>query len=235
MRLKEIIINFFQDKKNLVIVAIIILIIIAIVFAILSFRKSSQNTSGVFDLKTFKGEIITDNVKIPDTTSISSNVGEIVLRGEYNTELQPKTETKQVFITNAKFTLKEAYNVAVLEVVKWAPDQKLVFIKSNGAIGLDGRSSSWQLVYSSAKKKATYEIIIADNQIVSTKEINSKLTGFDLPSNWYDSYDAIASLRVLPQFSNGTISAISFYYSNAEKSWAYALANDDKTTSMWVK
>lgn len=213
----------------------IILIILAIIFAILLFRKNSQSTNSVFDLKTFKGEIITDNVKIPDTTSINSNEGEIIPRGEYNIKLQPKTETEQAFITNAKFTLKEAYNTAVIEAVKWAPDQKLVFIKTNGAIGLDGRASSWQLVYSSAEKRKAYEIIVADNQIVSAKEISSRVTGFDLPNNWYDSYDAIASLRVLPQFGNSSISALSFYYSSAEKSWAYGLANGDKTTAMWVK
>jgi hypothetical protein len=158
----------------------------------------------------------------------------VVPRGEYNIKLQPQSEVDTAVITKAKLTLKEAYNLSIAEAVKWSNDAKLVFIKSNGALGLDGKASSWQLVYGSAIKKAGFEIIMAENQIVSAKEIISESSGFDLPVNWYDSYDAIATLN-LPQFSQDTISAISFYYSGANQSWAYGLANGEKTTSMWVQ
>jgi len=227
--------NYIKDKKNLAITILALLIIIALIFAWFLFRKNKQNETGGTNLKNFKGQIINDTIKIPDTVSVDSNEGEIVPRGEYNVKLQPQSESDQVVISKAKLTLKEAYNMAVVEAAKWSDDQKLVFIKSNGAIGLDGRSSSWQLVYGSAKKNLTYEIIISSDQIVSAKEINSVVKGFDLPVNWYDSYEAIASLRNLPQFSNDTISAISFYYSGAEASWVYGIADGNKTTAMWVK
>jgi len=230
-------IDYFKDKKNLIIAGIVILIIAVIVLAIFLFRKSGPSNMSIFDLKTFKGQIIDDVIKIPDTTSITNTEGEFVPRGEYNIKIRPQSEREEVYISKAKLTLKMAYDFVTPEVVKWADDQKLVFIKSNGALGLDGRSSSWRLVYTSKQKNMAYEVIISSDKIVSAKEINSVISGFDLPNNWYDSYEAIASLRNLSQFTDDTVSAISFYYSISEKSWAYGLAtdNDKKTTSMWVK
>jgi hypothetical protein len=225
--------NYFKNKKNILIAVIIFIIIVVIILIVLAVKKNPSSLL-TFDSKTFKGQIINDNIQIPNTTSVASNEGEIVPRGEYNIKLQPQSETDTAVITKAKLTLKESYNLSVVEANKWSNDAKLVFIKSNGALGLDGRSSSWQLVYGSAIKRAGYEIIIVENQIVSAKEILSESSGFDLPVNWYDSYEAIAALN-LPQFSQDTISALSFYYSSANKSWAYGLANGEKTTSMWVQ
>jgi len=227
--------NYFKDKNNILIVAIILVILIIIVFIILAFQKKQPSGQPVFDSKTFKGQIIDDTIKIPNTTGITSNEGEIVPRGEFDIKLQPQSEGETVYITKAKLTLKESYNLSQIEAAKWSSDAKLVFIKSNGALGLDGKASSWQLVFGSALKKKGYEIIVVENQIVSAKEIISESSGFDLPINWYDSYDAIGTLRNLPQFKDGTISALSFYYSNANKSWAYGLATGEKTTAMWVK
>lgn len=226
--------NYLKDKKNLVIIGLIILIIVFIIFVIL-LSKNNQTNNDLGASKNFKGQIINDVVKIPETISINSNEGEIVPRGDYEIKIKPQTESEQVLITKAKFTLKEAYNKALPEVTKWSADQKLVFIKSNGALGLDGRSSSWQLVYNSPSLRRDYEIVIIEDQIVSQKELTSNVSGAEPPTNWYDSYEAIASLVTLPQFSDGTISALSFYYSNTDNSWAYGLANGDKTTSMWVK
>lgn len=227
--------NYFNDKKNIIIAVIVFLIMAVIIFAIFLFKGSDKHGDKVINSQTFRGQIIDDVVKLPNTVIVNSNEGEIVPRGEYNIKLQPQSESEQALITKAKFTLKESYSLAVLEAVKWSDDQKLVFIKSIGAIGLDGRSSSWQLVFASEKKNKNYEIIILEDKIVSLKELNSAISGYDLPINWYDSYEAIVSLRTLPQFSTSTISALSFYYSIPEASWAYGLANDEKTTSMWVK
>ncbi len=227
--------DYFKDKKNIAIAVIAVLIIVTIILVILSFRNNNQVKTGVIDLKNFKGQIIDDVIKIPNTTVISNTEGEVVPRGEYNIKLQPQFETEQAYILKAKLTLKEAYGVSDVAAIKWASDSKLVFIKSNGALGLDGRSSSWQIVFSSPQNKRAYEVIISGDQIVSAKEVDSLISGFDLPVNWYDSYEAIASLRTAPQFASDTISAISFYYSGAEKSWAYGVADGDKTTAMWVK
>lgn len=226
--------NYFKDKKNLVIISLIILILAVIILMSFLFRNN-QPVINLNGGKNFKGQVIDDVVKIPETTGINNNEGEIVPRGEYEIKIQPQTENEQVLITKAKLTLKEAYNQATPEVVKWSADQKLVFIKSNGALGLDGRSSSWQLVYNSQQLDKNYEVIIIEDQLVSLKELSSNISGFDLPTNWYDSYEAIASLRTLPQFAPETISALSFYYSSADNSWAYGIAVGEKTTSMWVK
>lgn len=227
--------NYFKDKKNIAILGIIILIIAVIVLAIFLFRDNNKNKVNVPDIKNFKGRIIIDSLKAPNTLSVSDNEGELVLRGEYEVKLQPQSETEEVYIPNAKLTLKEAYASVNAEATNWSSDAKLVFIKSNGALGLDGRSSSWQLIYASAKKDKNYELIIFEDKIVASKEIDSKVSGFEIPANWYDSHEAIASLQTLPQFGTSTVSAISFYYSGAQQSWAYGLANGDKTTSMWVK
>ena len=227
--------NYLKDKKNIAILTMIILIIVVVIFVIISFKKNTSPEINSLVPKNFKGQVIDDNIKIPNTTVISKTEGEIVPRGEYNIKLQPQSESEQAYILKAKLTLKEAYSVADVAAVKWADDSKLVFIKSNGALGLEGRSSSWQIVFSSPQNKRAYEVIISSDQIVSEKEVDSLISGYDLPVNWYDSYEAIASLRTDPQFAEGTISAISFYYSSAEDSWAYGLANGDKTTAMWVK
>jgi hypothetical protein len=120
---------------------------------------------------------------------------------------------------------------------QWSADSKLIFIRSLGALGLDGKSSAWQIVCGSQEKKKGLEIIIQADKIISQKEITAETYGFDLPQNWYDSNEAIASLQNLVQFYNDTISSISFYYSSAGDSWAYGLATGqaEKTTSMWVK
>jgi hypothetical protein len=227
--------NYFKDKKNIAILTLIILIILVTIFVIISFKKNTKSEVNNLVPKNFKGQVIDDNIHIPNTTVISNTDGEVVPRGEYSVKLQPQSETEQAYVLKAKLTLKEAYGLADIAAIKWAGDSKLVFIKSNGALGLDGRSSSWQIVFSSDQNKRAYEVIISADQIVSAKEVDSLIDGFDLPANWYDSYEAIASLRIDPQFAGDTISAISFYYSGAEKSWAYGIASGDKTTAMWVK
>ena len=228
--------TFFKNKKNLLIIALAVLLL-AIAFLIFRAFRGGISLNGNNNQKTFQGKVILDQVKVPDTSKVSANSGEDIPKGEYNVKLQPKSEQDIVVITNAKLTLKDSYNLAVVNVANWASDQKLVFIKSNGAIGLDGKASSWQLVFNSAKKKKNYEVIIVEDKIFSEKEISSNAKGYDLPNNWYDDYDAIATFRNLPQFSEDTMSSISFYYDMSAKSWAYGLATDNNTkvTAMWVK
>jgi hypothetical protein len=227
-----------KNKKNLLIMTLGVLVLVVIILIIFAFKNSfpginkSANTP-----QGFRGQIINDEVKIPITTTISPNAGEVVERGEYNIKLQPQSEQDKVIILKAKISLKGAYVLAKPNADIWAKDNKLVFIKSNGALGLDGAASSWQLVFDSLSKKRNYEIIIEADKIISEKEINSNAKGFDLPNNWYDDSEAIATFMHLPQFTQDTMSSISFYYNQTAKSWAYGLATDNgnKTTSMWVK
>lgn len=226
--------NHFKDKKNIFIIAIILIILVVVVFIVLAFKENQPSEKSEVDLKTFKGQIINDEIKIPNTTSITTNEGEVVSRGEFDIKLQPQSESEAAYISKAKLTLKDAYSLSQSEATSWASDAKLIFIKSNGALGIDGKASSWQIIYGSAQKKRGQEIIVAENNIISAKEISTESYGYDLPINWYDSSDAISSLQ-LPQFKDETISAISFYYSSANDSWAYGLANGTQTTAMWVK
>ncbi len=229
--------NYFKNKKIILFLLALILILVIIIFIFKIFKSKIATPNEIINSQKFQGQIINDTVKIPDTTSIGPNEGEVVPRGEYNIKIQPQSEGDKVIVTKASLTLKEAYYLAKDVATNWAKDQKLVFIKSNGALNLEGQSSSWQLIFASTQKNTDYEIITEADKIVSEKEIVADSKGFDLPINWYDSNEAIASLSNLPQFSSNTISAISFYYSQTAGSWSYGLATDNgrKTTSMWVK
>lgn len=225
-----------NKRLTLVLVIIIVFILIAALVFFLVSRKNILDFSDYFS-STFKGQIIEDSPVLPDTSVIAVNEGEFIPRGEYNIKLRPQSERDQVLIPKALLTLKESYGLAAPNIEQWAPDSKLIFIRSLGALGLDGKSSAWQIVCGSAAKKQGLEIIIQADKIISQKEIIVETSGFDLPQNWYDSNEAIASLQNLVQFYNDTISSISFYYSSAGASWAYGLATGQagKTTSMWVK
>ena len=188
-------INYLKDKKNIAILFIVLLILVVIVLIFISIRGGNLNLNKQPQNIGFRGWIIDDAITIPDTTSITSNEGEIVPRGKYNIKIQPQSEVEQVYVVKAKLTLKEAYSLAQVPANNWASDRKLIFIKSNGAIDLKGLSSSWQLVFGSKQKNSGYEIIIQEDKIVSQKEIESKLSGFDLPLNWYDDNEAITTIE----------------------------------------
>ncbi|MFA5000347.1 MAG: hypothetical protein WC545_03235 [Patescibacteria group bacterium] len=191
--------------------------------------------------KGFKGLVIEDNLVLPDTSQISVNDGEFISPGEYGVKLRPQSEQEEVFIPRAVLTLKQAYQLSEAAAREWSPDAALIFIKSLGALGLDGKASAWQLVFGSAGKKQGYEIIISVDEIISREEIETSEPGFALPENWYDSGEAINSLRNLVQFDRDFLSAISFYYSPAAKLWAYGLSTTregepaPRTTAMWVR
>jgi hypothetical protein len=229
--------DYLKNKKLILLIALGLFLLVIIIFIVWFFNKPALKNTGVFDPKTFKGVIIDDVVKVPDTLQVAPNEGEVVARGEYSVKLRPQSEKDQVYITKAKLSLKEAYNFTKEAALAWSSDQKLIFIRSNGALGLDGKASSWQIAYGSAKKRKAYEIIIEADKVISEKEVDTQNFGQETPLNWYDSNEAIASLPNLAQFTFDTVSAISFYYSQAAESWAYGLAtgSGQKTTSMWVK
>ncbi len=225
--------------KKIIIGAIIAAVFLAaIIFIIILFTSHNNITTNNNQVReaAFLGIVINDDVKIPDTKNIAPNAGEIVARGDYAVKLQPTSEEEEVLVTKAKLTLKEAYSTAEASARAWSSDARLAFINSNGALGLDGRSSSWQIVFNSQRIASGYEIIITEDKIVSSKQVTSESEGNEPPVNWYDSNEAIASLSTMPQFSDEYLSALTFYYSVSAESWAYALAlTDNKTVSMWVK
>lgn len=222
-----------MNKKPIIILAIFILIIVGVAVLYFVFPELGSKISRVVDLRPDKPKVIEENLVIPQTKEIAPAAGRIVEQGGVAVPLVPKTEAEKVIISKAVLTVKGSYELAKTEAEKWTKDAKPALIKSLGAITLEGKSSQWQLVFSSAiKKKKGYEIIIQGDQIVSQKEIDSTIMGADFPKNLKDSGEAIISLQQLPQFSEATVSAINLYYNTDGKVWRYALSTSRGTTSM---
>jgi hypothetical protein len=176
--------------------------------------------------------VVQENLVIPDTQKITGNEGRAVEKGSVSVSLVPKDESQQVIVAKAVLTVKGSYALAAPEAQKWSSDAKLVFVKSLGAITLEGKSSQWQVVFAAkSKTKKAYETIIQSDQIVSKKEISSTSFGADVPASIKDSGDAIKDLQSLPQFSNATVSSIHLYYNLDAKAWFYSFATSLGTTS----
>lgn len=225
-----------EGQKKLIwgmIIFIVVLLILAVLAATGFLKIPSKKIKEQKEQK--KERVIQENLTIPDTKSVSGNEGRLVASSSVDTPLVPKSDEERVVVLNAVLTVKGVYDLTVGEAEKSADDIKLSFIKSFGAVMLDGKSSQWQAVFSSESKNKTYEFIVHENKIVSSREFTPEVISADLPSNWYDSDGAIKSIQTLPQFADATISSISFYYNIDSKSWEYALATSRGTTSMPVR
>lgn len=222
-----------QNKKFIYIIAVIVIVIVIVIVAILSFFGIIPS-SIIQKLEFKKGpQVVEEELVIPDTQKITGGEGRFAESGNINVSLVPKSEAEKVIVAKAVLTVKASYDLAKIEAGKWSTDAKLTFIKSLGAVTLEGKSSQWQVVFiSKSKAKKGYEVIVQSDQIVSKKEIDSSATGADLPKNWIDSWEAIKLLQDLPQFSEATISSISLYYNIDGKIWRYALSTSRGTTSV---
>lgn len=214
----------------------IILIILVVVIVLASVWYFWQKKGGK-SISLFKEEkiVVEESFKTLDTKSVSIIDGRVPNVDAYNTPIAPKSEKEKVIVSGAILTLKDSYQLAETNALKWSQDAKLVFIKSYGAVTLEGKSSQWQVVFGSKEKKAGYEIVIQKDLIVSEKEVESKEYGYDLPNNWYDAQDAILSIQTMPQFQESTISGINFVYNADGKIWGYALATSNGTVSVPVR
>lgn len=222
-----------DDTNNKKIIYIVIgIIVVAAIIAGLYFMGLLP--SGILKQLTpaKKPQVINENLVIPDTQKITAGEGRTVENGAVNTPLVPKDESQKIIVTKAILTSLGSYSISAPEAKNWSTDAKLVFIKSLGAVNIDGKSSQWQIVFSSAAQKGKgYEVIVQADQIVSKKEISSTATGADVPKNIKDSSDAVKSLQELPQFSDATISSINLFYNADGKIWRYALSTSKGTTS----
>lgn len=193
----------------------------------------SENGNWSIDLSPEKPKVVEEKLIIPETQEITGGEGRVIDQGPVEVPLVPKSEGEKVVVSNAILSVKGSYNLAIAEAKKWADDAILVFVKSLGAVTLEGKSSQWQLAFfSEAKQNKGYEIIIQGDQIVSRKEIDSVANGADLPSAWKDSSEIVVSLQELPQFSDATISSINLYYNTDGKIWRYVLSTSRGNTSM---
>ncbi|MEK7452990.1 MAG: hypothetical protein AAB614_02025 [Patescibacteria group bacterium] len=213
------------------IILIFLVVIIFSVFTLYFFINIGGKSIYVSDRKI----VVQESPKVLDTKSISIIDGKIPNKDAYNIKINPKNEIEKVVVPNAILTLKDSYLYSLSEALKWSKDAKLVFIKSYGTLTLEGKSSQWQIIFSSKNKKKGYEIIIEKDFIFSKKEVESSGYGYDLPKNWYDAKDAIISIQTMPQFSESTLSGISFVYNIDGKIWSYALATSNGTVSIPVR
>lgn len=227
-----------MNQRTLMIVLsifIVAMILIGAVYIIspknnfLGYNKGGQNIG----LPPEKVKVIEEKLVIPETEIITGGEGRLADEGPVEVPLVPKTESEKVAVSKAALTVKGSYDLAINEAGKWADDFSLVFIKSMGALTLEGKSSQWQLVFSSEENlNKGYEIIIQGDRIVSKKEIESQALGAGLPKIWKDSGEIIILLQQMPQFSDATVSSINLYYNADGKIWRYVLSTSKGSTSV---
>lgn len=146
----------------------------------------------------------------------------------------PLVSNKRVIIEGGK-TLKDGYFIAEPVAILWAVDAKLVYVRSLGTVNVDGVSSGWEVAFGSKAKKKGYVISVVGGVVMGKNEVDSKSSGYALPTNWYDSGEAIKTISSLPQFVNATISGLNFYYNEDGKRWGYAVSSSLGTVSIPVR
>ena len=227
--IKEII----KENKKIVIVGAVLLILAVGALAVWFFMPEIIEKTKI-DLQ--GGKIINEQLVVPETKEFTAIEGTTVHQSPIQVPLNPENNAEKIIVPKAVLTVKGSYALAAPEALLWSPDSKPVFIKSFGAVTLDGKSSQWQLAFSSkVKPKKGYEIIVQENLIVSKKEIDSEAIGADFPKDWFDSDGAVKSLQAMPQFYDATISAINFFYNRDAKRWRYGIATSIGSTSIAVE
>jgi hypothetical protein len=227
-----------EKSKKYIILGLIVFIIILFILVVLITTGILKNPFQAFTQKKVieaTPKIIQEDLVIPETTSIAGGEAKIVPSGLVEVPLVPKDNSEKVIVPKAVLTVKGAYSLTLNEAKKLAGDVMLSFIKSLGAVNIDGKSSQWQVVFSSKEKGKAYEFIVQGEQIVKSGEFTSGAFGAQLPANWYDSDGAIKTLQFTPEFSSATVSAINFYFDLDSQGWMYALSTSLGVTSMTVK
>lgn len=226
-------------NKKLIILTVFILVVVGLVAVFLIFPEFGSKISRVVDLKPDKPKVIeNEQLVIPNTQKITGGEGRVVEQGSVAVPLVPKNEAEKVVVPKAILTVKGSYDLAKMEAEKWASDAVPVFIKSLGAVTLEGKSSQWQLAFSAKSKlKKGYEIIIQGDQIVSQKEIDSTAKGVDFPINMLDSGEFVKKLQERLAFADATLS--SFLLASTPEStdvkWWFSISTSKGTVTFEVK
>lgn len=176
--------------------------------------------------------IIETVAELPNTTTVSARDGGLVGSGVVAIPLVPTNGQEKISVPNAIFTVKGVYELSTREATKWSADAQPSFIKSLGALTLEGKSNQWQAVFVSTTKGKGYEILIQKDRIVSQKEVASDAKGAPLPNTWFDSNETIRRLQALPQFADATITSLTFFYNTDALEWRYGLATSEGDTSI---
>jgi hypothetical protein len=222
------------NKTTIYIVAISIIVVAfggVFYFTGLDFLPSGVSLPGAKE----KPQMVEERLVAPDTQEISGFEGRFVNDGAIKVPLVPKSEAEKVIVPQAVFTLKGAYEFALPKAMAWQAGAKLSFIKSLGAVTLDGKSSQWQVVFVSKKAGAAYEIIVQEDKIASMREFESGAAGADLPDHWMDSSGAIKIIQEMPQYSNASMSAVNFFYNFDAKEWRYGISTSAGVTSVRLR
>ncbi|MEK7520383.1 MAG: hypothetical protein AAB581_04055 [Patescibacteria group bacterium] len=165
---------------------------------------------------------LTERVAEADTRTIASGTVAMPLGSEGDTYIVP----------GAELTVKESVARIVPDARGWSDDARLVSVKSQGAVDVNGKSSQWQIIFHSAEINTGYEFIVRGTAIISQKEIESSTQGTDVPELLRDSSDAVAAIRALPQFADATMSGISLFYNADAQKWSYGIATSRGATSV---
>lgn len=182
-----------------------------------------------------KPTVITENIVIPNTTTINAGDARVASGDKYAVSLVPKSKSEEIIVPNAILTLRESYDLAIVEGKKWADDANLAYIKSLGAVTLEGKSSTWQVVIGSKTKKKGYEVIVQGSAVLSQKEVDSKDYGGAVPDPWKDLAVVIRELQSHPLYQNATVSEVNFYYNLDNKKWYYAIATSKGMSSIGLE
>ena len=218
-------------KKNLVIIiALAVLVIVGGVLFWNSARKERKIT--------VRGtpRVIEEHITIPDTQAVNEADARLLEQGAVAVPLVPKSEEEKVIIPQAELTLKEGYALAADAARQWDDAALLVFVKSLGTVTLEGKSSSWQAMFSSSgKKNIGYEVILQGKNIVSKKEIASEASGAAIPQNWKDLEEIIRELQQHPLYQDASITAASFHLNPDNKKWYYGILTSKGASTIAVE
>lgn len=220
-----------MTSKNKIIIVSVIIIASALGVYLWQTSPSFRRTVTFFESPT----VITENIVIPDTTTTRTSDARVASPDKYAVPLVPRTSGEEVVVPNAVLTLRGSYDLAIVDGEKWATDAKLVYIKSLGAVTLEGKSSTWQVVMGSRTKKMGYEVIIQGSSVLSQKEVDSKDFGGVIPETWKDLAVVIKELQSHPLYQNATISEVNFYYNIDNKKWYYAIATSKGMSSIGLE
>lgn len=229
-----------MQQKNLIIILIVIIVIALGAGGLYVWYPDmfKSLTRPATEIKKEQPKIIEEILTIPETEKITGMEGSFIEQGKVEVPLIPKSEGEKVIVLKAVLTLKGSYDLAASEARKWSSDAKLVFIKSMGAVTLDGKSSQWQLAFSSkSKTNKGYEIIIQADQIASKKEIDSTAVGVDLPKSWSDSDYFIKELQKRPTNADATLSGflLASTPESTDVKWWFSISTSKGTVTFEVK
>lgn len=227
-----------EIKIPVIPIAVVVIVIVVVIGIVMMGRGGGGSLGGTGgggkSEESQKPKVIEEKLVIPKTEKIVGTAARVVQEGNVDVQLVPKSEGEKVIVPKAILTVKGGYTLALSEAEKWEATSKLVFVKSLGAVTLEGKSSQWQVAFASKTKKAGYEVIVQADKIVSKKEIALQALSAEVPKNWFDSDGVIKTLQGQPNFVDATVSAINFYYDTDSKTWMYAVSTSKGATSIAV-